>query len=244
MDNTVSDEQQLREQICLIGQMMYANGYIRGASGNISARLDAKHILVTPSGVTKNMLSPGQLIAVDINGMPVDPVTPETKHLRPTPELPMHLECYKQRSDIGGVVHAHPPIATALTIAGYNFQQCLIPEMIVILGLVPTAPYSTPSSTENRDTISELIFDHDAIMLAHQGSLTVAHTVWEAYLHLEILEHCANILQYVEQLGGHKQAIPWHQVEKLLDLREQKGLLRPGDTIKFRRICREATGDD
>jgi L-fuculose-phosphate aldolase len=179
-----------------------------------------------------------------MNGKPVDPVTPETKHLRPTSELPMHLECYQQRSDIGGVIHAHPPIATALTIVDYDFQRCIIPKMIVTLGLVPTAPYSTPSGTENRDAIRELIFDHDTILLAHQGSLTVAHTVLDAYLHLEILEHCASILQYAEQLGGHKKSIPWHQVEKLLDLREQKGLLRPGDTMKFRRICGKATGYD
>jgi L-fuculose-phosphate aldolase len=215
---------------------MYRNGYIDGLSGNISARLSSTEILTTPSGVAKGMMKPAQLIIVNMDGERVGDVTPETVNLRPTSELPMHLECYKKRPDINGVVHAHPPIAVALTIVGYDFQMPLIPEMIVFLGSIPTAPYSTPSSIENRDAISELICDHDCIMLTHHGSLTVAATVWDAYMKLEGLEHGAKILSEVKRLGGAKQMIPYEQLEKLLATREQMGLLRPKDREAFYQI--------
>jgi L-fuculose-phosphate aldolase len=148
----------------------------------------------------------------------------------------MHLEAYKQRPDVMGVVHAHPPTAVALSIAGVSLQKCTIPEAIVILGLIPTTPYATPSGPENRDAISELIINHDAIMLAYHGSLTVGPDVWTAYLRLESLEHSAKILYMVEQLGGGP-SLPPEQVQKLLDIREKLGLSRSGDNELYCEHC-------
>jgi L-fuculose-phosphate aldolase len=230
-------EAELREQICLIGQLMHRNQYIDGASGNISARLDSERILATPSGLAKGFMSPDELIIVNMDGERVGATTPANKHLRPTSELLMHLECYKQRPDVHGVVHAHPATAVALTIAGYDFGQCLIPEMVVMLGIIPTTPYATPSSPENWDAISRLIREHDAIMLAYHGSLTVASHVWDAYLRLESLEHAAKILYMVQQVGGAKRAISPEQVEKLIALREKLGYSRPGDAERFYQAC-------
>ncbi len=231
------NEQALRERICQIGRLMHEKGFIDGTSGNISARLDDRHILATPSGLAKGFMQPEQLIVVDMDGQRVDRPTAETAHLRPTSELSMHLECYRQRPDVGGVVHAHPPNAVALTIAGYDFQRCLIPEVVVLLGIVPTTPYATPSSTENRDAIRHLIREHDAILLAYHGSLTVGATVWDAYMRLESLEHSAHILYKVETLGGPKSPIAPEQVEKLMAQREKLGLSRDGDMQRFAQFC-------
>ena len=230
-------EQELREKICLIGQLMHRLGYIDGASGNISARLDMERILATPSGLAKGFMTPDQLIIVDMDGNKVGPSTTANANLRPTSELLMHLECYQQRPDVNGVVHAHPPTAIAMTIAGYSFQRCLIPEAVVLLGIIPVTPYATPASPENRDAISQLICEHDAILLAYHGSLTVAEDVWKAYLRLESLEHTAKILYMVEQLGGPRQSIQPEQVQKLLKTREQLGLSRPGDAQRFFDAC-------
>lgn len=232
-------EQALREQICHIGRLMYQNHYIEGTSGNISARLDENHILITPSGLAKGFMEPDQLIIVDMEGNKVESAIRDAIDRLPTSELPMHLECYQKRPDVNGVVHAHPPTAVALTIVGYDFQRCVIPEMMINLGLVPTTPYATPASPEDRDVISRLLTDHDAILLAHHGSLTVATSVWDAYLKLEMLEHGAYILHLAEQIGGVRE-IPPYQVDKLLALRDRMGLMRPGDQERFRNAYRDA----
>lgn len=229
-------EADLRELICRIGRLMYQKSMIDGTAGNISARLDDGGILLTPSGLATGFLQPEQLIIVDLAGRRIDEPSADNADLRPTSESAMHLECYRQRDDVNGVVHAHPPTAIALTLAGVDLGQCLIPEMVVLLGLVPTAPYSTPSSEENRLAITALIREHDVIMLSNHGSLTVAKSLWDAYLLLESLEHGATIIHRALQISKELNAIPPEQVGKLVDYREQFGLLRPGDRDRFARF--------
>jgi L-fuculose-phosphate aldolase len=236
MSTTLHTERRLREQICHIGELMHRFQYIDGASGNISARLDDERVLATPSGLAKGFMQPDQLIVVDREGNKVGRGAEANRDLKPTSEILMHLEAYKKRPDVRGVVHAHPPTAVALTIAGISLQQCVVPEAVVILGLVPTTPYATPSSAENRDAISQLITQHDALMLAYHGSLTVGPDVWTAYLRLESLEHTAKILYMAHQLGGFTP-LPPEQVQKLLDTRQQLGLLRPGDEERYCEHC-------
>jgi L-fuculose-phosphate aldolase len=227
------DEGALREQICLISQLMHQRGFVDGASGNISARLDADRILTTPSGLAKGFMSPEQLLIVNLDGERVDTPTDANRDLRPTSEIVMHLECYRRRSDVGGVVHAHPPIAVALTIAGIDFQKVIIPEAVMILGPVPTLPYATPASAENREAVGQAVEHHDVLLLAYHGSLTLAKTVWEAYLRLETLEQCAHVISAVEQLGGARGALSESQLRQILAIRRRLGLLRPGDSEAF-----------
>ena len=228
-----ASEYKLRQEICQIGRLMHSKGLIDGTSGNITARLEENRILATPSGLAKGFMQPEHLVIVNLDGERVDEPTEANQHLRPTSESFMHLECYRKRADVNGVVHAHPPTAVALTLIGYDFRQCVIPEMVVILGLIPTTPYSTPASPANRDAIAELICEHDAILLSNHGSLTVANTLWDAYLKLETLEHGATIIHRALQVGNIAAIIPSHEVEKLLKQRESLGLMRPGDENRF-----------
>ena len=222
----------LRAEIVRVGQRMHARELVDGFSGNISARLDAQHILATPSGLAKGMLLPEQLIVIDMQGQVVE----AAPGLRPTSELLMHLEAYRRRPDISAVVHAHPMTAIALTIAGISLAECVIPEAIVVFGLVPTAPYATPSSIENQLAIAELIVGHDALLLAYHGSLTVGRSVTEAYLRLESLEHTAKIIALTRMLGGGP-ALPPEQVAKLIQTRKEWGFSRPGDEEEFCLAC-------
>lgn len=225
-------ETQLRLQICEIGRLMRQYNYIDATSGNISARLDADHVLCTPSGLSKGMMEPEQLIIVNMNGDKVGKQTPANRNLHPTSEILMHLECYRQRPDVNGVVHAHPETAVALTVAGISLEKPLLAEVVIMLGLVPTAPYATPCGADDRDSIRELIVSHDAVMLSHHGSLTVGADVWTAYLRLEVLEHFANILYKAEQLGGVRR-LSEQNVDDLLALRRRFGYGLPQDEALF-----------
>jgi L-fuculose-phosphate aldolase len=132
----------------------------------------------------------------------------------------MHLEVYRQRPDVHAVVHAHPPTATAFSIAGVSLARCVIPEVIVTLGSIHTAEYATPGTDEVSASIRQSIQDYDAIILTHHGSLTVGRSLWEAYLRLEKVEHTAQITLAAQQLG-QVQTLPADAVEKLAAKRRE-----------------------
>lgn len=224
----------LRKKIVEIGAEMYHRDFISGGAGNISARMPDGNLLITPSGLNKGKLTPDDILVIDLNGKCIN----NAPNCRPSSEVPMHLEAYRQRSDVGAVIHAHPITCVALSLVGISLQDTYIPEALVMLGPVPTTPYATPSSTENRDAIAGLIAHHDAIILAHHGSLTVGRDLDEAYARLEILEHTAKTIALAFQMGTPRQ-LDQQAIQKLLDLRRKMGLAHGEETPTTLRIAAE-----
>jgi L-fuculose-phosphate aldolase len=227
-------EGSLRQEIVRIGRMMYDGGLLSGFEGNLSTRLGGDRILVTPSGLHKGMLRPEQLLVVDAAGRLVGYPTEARRGLRPTSELPMHLEAYRQRPDVLAVVHAHPSITVALSIAGVPMDTPLLPEVIVLLGVIPTAPYAMSSSEEGAAAIRELIRRHDAIILQRHGTLTVGDSLTQAFMRLETVEQNARIHYMLAQLGAG-EPLEGNELRKLLLMRRGMGLEREGDTADYRR---------
>jgi len=231
MDQQESNERHLRAEIVRIGQLMHARGLLCGFEGNLSARLDDERLLMTPSGLHKGLMREEQLLVVDLAGRVVV-ASEATRGLRPTSELPMHLEAYRRRPDVRAVVHAHPPITVALSIAGVPMDTPLLPEVIVLLGLIPTTDYAMSSSDEGAAAIRQLIAGHDAIILQRHGTLTVGATLTAAFMRLETVEQNARIHFMLAQLGADNP-LAAHEVRKLLQLRRAMGLERAGDAAAF-----------
>ncbi|MCX6033169.1 MAG: class II aldolase/adducin family protein [Chloroflexi bacterium] len=230
-------ERALREEFVRIGQLMHTRGYVTATDGNISARLDADHFLATPSGLSKGFMTPDQMVVIGWDGKPVGASRyGAARDLKPSSEMLLHLEAYRQRPDVKALVHAHPPIAVALSIAGVPIAPCLLPEVIVTLGSIPTTEYATPASPEGATVIREVIANHDAVMLQRHGSVTVGATPFDAYLKLEKLEHAADITFRLLQIG-RELPFPSGAVEKLIGKREDAGLMLPGQREELERTC-------
>ena len=210
-------EYELRHEIVRIGRLMWERGYVVSTDGNISARLGPDRILVTASGLSKGFLSPDDLVVVRNDGALLPSY--RGRGQRPSSEILMHLEVYQQRPDVNAIVHAHPPIATAFSIAGVSLARCVLPEVIVTLGSIPIVEYATPGTTEVSDSIRRAVRDHDAVILAHHGSLTVGSSVWKAYMLLERVEHTAQITLTAQQLGK-VHTLSADEVQKLAEKRE------------------------
>ena len=222
--NLQKKEEQLREEIIRVCRLVYDKGFVAATDGNVSARLDDGHILATPSGFSKGFIEPHELIVVDMDGRQVTDYRHRAqKGLRVTSEILLHLEVYRQRPDIEAIVHAHPPITVALSIAGVPIARCLLPEVLLSLGSIPTTEYATPSSPEGPEVIRPYIGNHDAIVLQRHGSVTLGKNPFDAYLKLEKVEHAAEITFILRQLGVDSP-IPPAEAAKLIEMRQQVGL--------------------
>jgi L-fuculose-phosphate aldolase len=225
-------EHELRQEMLRVGRLLWERGYVAATDGNLSARLGADRLLVTASGLSKGFMTADDLVVLDLDGEPL--ASYRGRGRQASSEIAMHLEVYRQRRDVHAVVHAHPPMATAFSIAGVSLARCVIPEVIVTLGGIPTTGYATPGTTEVPGTIRQAICDYDALILTHHGSLTVGSTLWEAYLRLEKVEHTAQITLAAHQLGRVNTLSP-EAVDKLLAKR-QALLQREG-----RDLCADCT---
>ena len=211
-----TNEWALKQLIIEIGKRLWTRGYIASNDGNITVRLNEKEVLTTPTGVSKGFMTPDMIIKMDMDGkIP----TPSSK-FRPSSEVKMHMEVYRQRRDIHSVVHAHPPYCTSFAVAGIPLNKCVLPEAILTLGAVPIAPYGTPSTREIPDSVKPYVEQSDAILLANHGALTMGVDLLTAYHRMETLEHSAAIVFLAIQLGN-VNIIPEKEVEKLMELREK-----------------------
>jgi len=219
-------EREARDEVIDVCQRMHSKGYVAATDGNVSVRLSEDRILTTPAGLPKGSLRAEQLIVVDMSGNPVysrfsaptgvrgaqAPLGSEDQ--RPSTELRMHLCVYRERPDVFAVVHAHPPISVAFTVAGLPLPGDFLPEVIVTLGQIPTAPYATPGTEAVPASIRNLILTCDALLLAHHGSLTVGKDALEAYLKLEKVEHAATVA-LASHLLGTVRPLPPEEVSRL-----------------------------
>jgi L-fuculose-phosphate aldolase len=226
-----------RQEMADIGRRMYHRGYVAATDGNISVKMEDDRLLVTPAGICLGEMRPEDLVAVDSDGTVCD------SNQRPTSELPTHLEVYGQRPDVGAVIHAHPPLATAFTVAGISLAQCVIPEVVLTMGTIPTARYATPSTEQGREVVRDLIREHDALVLDRHGTLTVGSDLISAYRKLEKVEHCAQVTLAARQLGNVR-TLPPEEVRRLEAMRAELGLGKSVEVCSNCGTCGKGVADE
>jgi L-fuculose-phosphate aldolase len=223
-------ERELRETICEIGRMLYDRGFVAAGDGNISARLADGTLLATPTMVCKGRMTPEMIVRTDPEGRAL------AGQGRPSSELAMHLEIYRLREDVRGVVHAHPPVATGFAVAGLALDRALLSEVVLTLGCIPLTAYGTPSTNELVESLTPYIPAHDALLLANHGAVAYGPDMEAALSNMETLEHFAKISLVAHVLGGARQ-LPADAVAKLVEVRERAGYMggkpRPGQACSF-----------
>jgi len=176
-------------------RQLAARGLIAGQDGNLSVRLSPNRVLVTPAGLIKSLLLPSDMVEVDSAGRK------RRGRRNPTSELDLHLRILRRRRDVAAVVHAHPPTATGFATAGEELDAFALPELIFLIGRVPLVPYGTPGTPALADRVEPFLAEHDALLLANHGAVTLGRTLNEAWVRMESLEHAALILWTARTLG-------------------------------------------
>ena len=217
-------EFQIKEQICEIGRRIYNHGFAAANDGNISYRLSDKEILCSPTMICKGFMKPDDVCKVDYEGKQL------SGHRKRSSEILMHLAVYKHRPDVKAVVHCHPPHATAFAVAGVPIPNCILPEVEVFLGEVPTANYETPGTQKFADKIVPHLKASNTIILANHGTVSFGPDLEKAYWNSEIVDAYCRILILSSQLG-RVNYFDQKQTGELLELKKKLGY----DDIRFHR---------
>jgi len=212
---------QMKKQMCEVGHRIWLKGFCAGNEGNHSVRIDEDRVLCTPTGMSKGFLEVDDICLVDMDGKLVET---NQRERSPSSEILVHLAVYTNRADVRGVIHSHPPHATAFAVANIPLPEGIHPEAEVFLGRVPIARYATPSTKELPESITPLIGPQtNTVLMGNHGSVSFSEkSLIDAYYKLEILDAYCRILLLTKPLGQANK-LSNDQMAELLKIKQQFG---------------------
>lgn len=216
----------IKQDICDIGKRIYDKGFAAANDGNITVRISDNEVLCTPTMHSKGFLKPDDISSIDMTGKQI------SGRKKRSSEALLHLEIYKQRTDVKSVVHCHPPHATAFAVAREPIPQCILPEVEVFLGDIPITKYETPGGQAFADTIIPFVHKTNVIILANHGTVSFGEDVERAYWWTEILDAYCRILMLAKQLGNVSYFNEGKERE-LLELKAKWGFADPRNTKEY-----------
>lgn len=182
-------------------------GFLVADCGVLSARV-GQEIVVTPEAGHRSRLETRHLETVRLDGK-------HGREVKPSSDLWTHLVIYRERDDLGAVLFAQPPHATAFAVAGEGLDQHVLPEIVLRLGHVPLIRHDGGGAGES---LIPHLRDAHAFILMNRGVLAIGNDPWEAASRLELVEHYARALLLARRLG-RVQEIPEAQMALLVETR-------------------------
>ena len=176
-----------KKQLAKIASQIYQNGLTPGKSGNISIKIPCNidyKIVISPSGVSLKNINLENVIIIDNEGNKLE------GNGKPSSEMNMHLEIYKKRKEVSGIVHTHSPYAT-----GFSFSGEKIPHLEgfgkIIKPYLNEVDYAIPGSMELAKIASNGLEKEDMLILKNHGVLTIGKNIDDAVLLAEFVENSA-----------------------------------------------------
>jgi L-fuculose-phosphate aldolase len=173
----------LHTQLVAAGARLSAAGLVRASEGNVSARIDGRRCLVTPTGGVTGRLNGADMVEVPLDGGKVPP--------RASSEIRLHIEIYRGRPDVEAIVHAHPPRVLLLSREGRLPDPGFLDGEEAWFGRVVDVPYFEEGSTALARTAAAALLEATACVLSDHGAVTVGATVENALRRMLFLERAA-----------------------------------------------------
>jgi L-fuculose-phosphate aldolase len=190
------DHHDERASVSELGRAMVAQDLTKGTGGNVSGRCaDGETVAMSPSGVPYGDITPEMVPLVTLDEEQV------AGDLDPSDETPMHTMIYRQRDDVGGVIHTHSPYAS--TFASLAEPIPASHYLIAFAGdQVPVAGWDQPGTEElGQLAVDALGDEYDACLLRNHGTISVGPTAEAAYEVALMVEHCARIHYQATRIG-------------------------------------------
>ena len=188
----------LRTEVAGLHAELVRYGLVVWTAGNISARVPGADLLVIkPSGVPYDELSPANMVVCDLDGRVV-----EGDH-RPSSDTAASAYIYRHLPDVGGVVHTHSTYATAWASRGEAIPCVLTMMADEFGGEIPIAPFAMIGGEDIGEAVVETLRGHrsQAVLLKSHGVFTIGRTARDAVKAAVMCEDVARSVHVARQLG-------------------------------------------
>ena len=205
----------LREEVCALHAELVRNNLVAWTSGNVSARVPGADLLVIkPSGVSYDGLTPSSMVVCDLAGKPVSP--DGSKGLSPSSDTATHAYIYRHMPEVGGVVHTHSTYATAWAARGEPIP-CVITAMADEFGgEIPVGPFALIGGDQIGRGVVATLTGHrsPAVLMRSHGVFTVGGTGRDAVKAAVMCEDVARTV-HLARAFGELAPLPADQVDAL-----------------------------
>ena len=186
----------LRQEVCEGNLMLPRSGLVTWTSGNVSGRdPETGHIVIKPSGIRYEELTPDKLVTVALDGQIVE------GDLKPSVDTATHLVIYRHRPDVMGVVHTHSTFATAFAAVGQPIPVYLTAIADEFGGPIHLGNYAQIGGDQIGEEVVRSIGDSVAILMKNHGVFTIGQSVMAAVKAAVMTEDVARTVYYALQLG-------------------------------------------
>ena len=199
---------ELRAEVCAANQDLPRNNLVVWTGGNVSGIVHgAGRVIIKPSGVRFDALTPENMVIVDMEGRVVE------GDLKPSVDVGIHLYVYAHRPDVGGICHTHAPYATSFALLGQSIPAALTPIAHLLGRSVPCSPYVRPASVETGRAIVETAAGGAAVLVNRHGPFTLGATPTDSVKIAVQLEEAARTIHYA-MMRGQVTALPDDELER------------------------------
>jgi L-ribulose-5-phosphate 4-epimerase len=189
----------IRGQVAALHGELVRYGLVAWTSGNISARVPGADLMVIkPSGVSYDDLTPESMVVCDLHGMVVD------GDLMPSSDTATHAYVYRHMPAVGGVVHTHSTYACAWAARGEAVPCVLTAMADEFGGEIPIGPFAPIGDESIGRGVVDVLTGHrsPAVLMRNHGVFTVGKDARAAVKAAVMCEDAARAVHLSRQLGA------------------------------------------
>ena len=203
--------EELRAEVCKALKSLPKSGLVQGTSGNVSGRA-GDFVVIKPSGVEYDSLSPADLVVVDLSGRVIE------GSLKPSVDTLAHLHIYRSVPEIGGVIHTHSVYATVYATLGRDIPVYVTELADLFGGPIPVSSYVPPGDEGIGKEFAAKTRPgrFRALLMRRHGVFTAGKNPGDALTAALIVEHSAEI-SYLAENAGEPIVLAEDEIRKLYD---------------------------
>jgi len=224
----------LRNEVYEANMLLPKYNLITFTWGNVSG-IDREQgqVVIKPSGVEYENLSPENMVVVDLNGGIIE------GDLKPSSDTATHLELYKEFPEIEGIVHTHSPWAVSFAQAGRNIPAAGTTQADYFYGSIPVTremkeneiikEYEKQTGTVIIETFEELQINPTqvpGVLVNDHGPFTWGTSPKEAV-------HNSVVLEQVAEMAYHSMQLNSEEIEMSQNLLDKHYLRKHGENAYY-----------